>query len=126
MPTAITSAFTERKVRGDVAMTGEISLRGKVLPIGGLKEKTMAAYSAGAKTVLIPKDNLRDLEDIDPMARENLSFIPCKTADDVLRHALVAEGALQFDAPKIEKVEAISDFIPDAAKSNSIPSQISR
>ena len=89
MVTALVSELTRIPVRRDVAMTGEITLRGKVLAIGGLKEKTMAAYNAGVKTVLIPRDNLKDLNDIDPLARENLQFIPCKTLDDVLRNALV-------------------------------------
>ena len=89
MLTALVSALTGRPVRHDVAMTGEITLRGRVLPIGGLREKTMAAYSAGVKTVLIPADNERDLENIDPMARENLTFIPCRVADDVLKNALL-------------------------------------
>ena len=74
-------------------MTGEITLRGKVLAIGGLKEKTMAAYNAGVKTVLIPHDNLKDLNDIDPLARENLEFIPCKTLHDVLENALTSKTA---------------------------------
>lgn len=91
MMTALVSALTGTKVRRDVAMTGEITLRGRVLAIGGLKEKTMAAYLAGVRQVIIPADNIRDLEDIDPEARENLMFIPCKTADEVLRHALVCE-----------------------------------
>ncbi len=89
MLTALVSALTGRPVRRDIAMTGEISLRGRVLPIGGLKEKTMAAYNAGVKTVLIPADNERDLENIDPLARENLTFIPCRVAEDVLRNALL-------------------------------------
>ena len=89
MVTALVSALTNRPVRSTVAMTGEISLRGNVLAIGGLKEKTMAAYSAGAKTVLIPESNLRDLEEIDPLARENLTFIPCKRAEEVLENALL-------------------------------------
>lgn len=91
MMTALVSALTGTKVRRDVAMTGEITLRGRVLAIGGLKEKTMAAYLAGVRQVIIPADNTRDLEDIDPEARENLIFIPCKTADEVLKHALVSE-----------------------------------
>lgn len=89
MVTALVSALTGRAVRHDIAMTGEISLRGNVLPIGGLKEKTMAAYSAGARIVLIPEQNLRDLEEIDPMAREHLTFIPCRRAEEVLEHALL-------------------------------------
>ena len=88
MVTAMVSALSGLKVKRDVAMTGEITLRGKVLAIGGLKEKTLAAYRAGITTVLIPEDNMRDLDDIDAEAREHLTFIPCSSADDVLLHAL--------------------------------------
>ena len=88
MVTAMVSALAGIRVKRDVAMTGEITLRGKVLAIGGLKEKTLAAYRSGISTVLIPEDNMRDLDDIDAEAREHLRFIPCKTADDVLRAAL--------------------------------------
>ncbi len=88
MVTAIVSALGNIPVKRDVAMTGEITLRGKVLPIGGLKEKTLAAYRAGISTVLIPEDNMRDLDDIDTEARGHLTFIPCKTAGDVLSAAL--------------------------------------
>ena len=88
MVTALVSALTGRPVRRDVAMTGEISLRGNVLAIGGLKEKTMAAYAAGVRTVLIPADNERNLDEIDPTVREALNFIPCKKASDVLCAAL--------------------------------------
>lgn len=88
MMTSLVSALTGTPVRREVAMTGEITLRGRVLAIGGLKEKTMAAYIAGVREVIIPADNVRDIEEIDPEARENLIFIPCKTADEVLRHAL--------------------------------------
>ena len=99
MVTALVSALAEIPVRHDVAMTGEISLRGKVLPIGGLKEKTMAAYTSGCKTVLIPKDNMKDLDEIDPTARKNLIFVPCATAAYVLKEALV-ETPLQKGAEK--------------------------
>ena len=88
MVTAIISALGNYPVRRDVAMTGEITLRGNVLPIGGLKEKTLAAYRAGVKTVIIPEANVRDLDDIDKEARENLKFIPCANATEVLKHAL--------------------------------------
>ena len=88
MVTAMVSALAGISVKRDVAMTGEITLRGKVLPIGGLKEKTLAAYRSGISTVLIPEDNMRDLDDIDAEAKEHLTFIPCKNADDVLRAAL--------------------------------------
>ena len=89
MVTAIVSALGGIPVKNDVAMTGEITLRGNVLPVGGLKEKTLAAYRAGVNTVLIPEHNMRDLDDIDSEAREHLTFIPCKTADDVLQNALL-------------------------------------
>ena len=91
MVTAIVSALSGIPARRDVAMTGEITLRGKVLPIGGLKEKTLAAYRAGISTVLIPEANLRDLDEIDTEAREHLKFITCKTGEDVLRAALLTE-----------------------------------
>ncbi len=89
MVTALISALSDIPVRRDVAMTGEITLRGNVLAIGGLKEKTMAAYAAGVKTVCIPADNVGDLDEIDPVAREHLEFIPCRKASDVLGVALV-------------------------------------
>ncbi len=88
MTTALVSALSGIPVRRDVAMTGEITLRGNVLPIGGLKEKTMAAYSAGVTTVCIPADNMGDLDEIDPVAREHLTFVPCRKAGDVLGVAL--------------------------------------
>ncbi len=88
MVTAIVSALGNIPVKRDVAMTGEITLRGKVLPIGGLKEKTLAAYRAGISTVLIPEENIRDLDDIDTEAKSHLNFITCKSADDVLGAAL--------------------------------------
>ena len=86
--TAIVSALTGRTVRRDVAMTGEISLRGRVLPIGGLKEKTMAALRHGITTVIIPKDNERDLADIDPTVRRALNFVVAQHVDTVLETAL--------------------------------------
>jgi len=86
--TAIVSALTGVSVRSDVAMTGEISLRGRVLPIGGLKEKTMAALRRGIRTVIIPKDNERDLEEIDQTVRNSLNFVAAQTVDTVLRTAL--------------------------------------
>ena len=86
---ALVSALTGRRVKRDVAMTGEVSLRGNVLAIGGLKEKTMAAYTAGVTTVLIPEDNMQNLEDIDTSARDALNFVPCRTASDALAAALL-------------------------------------
>lgn len=86
--TAIVSALTETTVRSDIAMTGEISIRGRVLPIGGLKEKSMAALRNGISTVIIPKDNVRDLDEIDPTVRNSLNFITAQTVDAVLSVAL--------------------------------------
>ena len=82
---ALISALSGKPVRGDIAMTGEISLRGRVLPIGGLREKTMAALRAGVGTVIIPKENESDLEEIDPLVREKLSFVAVEHADEVLK-----------------------------------------
>lgn len=89
MATAILSAFTGRKVRSGVAMTGEITLRGKVLPIGGLKEKALAAYRGGIRTVIIPADNVKDLEEIDASIRGEISFVPCERADEVFAAAVL-------------------------------------
>jgi ATP-dependent Lon protease len=89
MATAITSALTGRPVSGDVAMTGEITLRGRVLPIGGLKEKSMAAYREGVTTILVPQGNQLDIRDIPDNIRKKLKLIPVKTLDDVLQHALL-------------------------------------
>ena len=86
--TAMLSALTDNPVRRDVAMTGEISLRGRVLPIGGLREKTMAAYRAGIKTVIIPADNEPDLIEIDDTVRGALQFVTARHIDTVLSAAL--------------------------------------
>ncbi len=86
---ALTSAFTGRKVRHEVGMTGEITLRGKVLPVGGVREKVLAAHRAGLKVVLLPKRNLKDLIDVPKSVRESLRIVPVTTVDEVLREALV-------------------------------------
>ena len=88
MTTALVSALTNTPVRHDVAMTGEVSIRGRVLPIGGLKEKTMAAYRSGMKTVVIPAENEPDLQDIEPIVRENVEFVMAETMQTVLNVAL--------------------------------------
>jgi ATP-dependent Lon protease len=88
MVTALASVVTGRPVRERLAMTGEITLRGKVLPVGGVKEKALAARRAGVRTVLLPRHNVADLQDIPTELREELSFVPVDTIDDVLRHAL--------------------------------------
>ena len=89
MTVALISALTGTAVRRDVAMTGEVTLRGRVLPIGGLREKTMGALRAGVKTVIIPKDNEVDLENIDQTVRSRLSFVTAENVDDILDVALV-------------------------------------
>jgi ATP-dependent Lon protease len=91
MITAIVSALSGLKVRSDVAMTGEITLTGKVLAIGGLREKTMAAYKAGVKTCVIPFANKGDLDEVEDIVKMNVEFIFAKTIDDVLDAALVEE-----------------------------------
>ena len=93
--TAMVSALTDTPVRRDVAMTGEISIRGRVLPIGGLKEKTMAALRHGVSTVIIPEDNRRDLEEIDQTVRHALNFVTATTVDAVLDTALVRNSIQQ-------------------------------
>lgn len=88
MATAIYSALSLNAVRHDIAMTGEITLRGKVLPIGGLKEKSMAAYKNGIKTVIIPKANEPDLEDVDTVVKENVKFIPVESFSEIISIAV--------------------------------------
>ncbi len=104
--TALVSALTNVPVRREVAMTGEISLRGKVMPIGGLKEKSMAAYRAGMKTVIIPQKNQPDLAELDQEVREAISFVPAESIEQVLKAALVA--------PCEEPARTLSpqDFVP--------------
>ncbi len=89
MTTALVSALSGIPVKRNVAMTGEITLHGKVLPIGGLKEKSMAAYRAGAKTIIFPKENVPDLDEIDDVVKNNINFIPAENIKDVLDNALL-------------------------------------
>ncbi len=96
MATALVSALCRIPVRKDVAMTGEITLRGRVLPIGGLKEKVLAAHRGGIKTVLIPKENAKDLREIPRKVREKLQIICVESADEVLREALLPERPDEF------------------------------
>ena len=113
--TAIVSALTGRTVRSDIAMTGEISIRGRVLPIGGLKEKTMAALRYGIHTVIIPKDNEADLTEIDPIVRNALNFIAADSVGTVLDVAL---------NQKAENNSPILGAMPDAIKSKARNSTI--
>ena len=89
MATTIVSVFTGIPIRRDIAMTGEVTLRGRVLPIGGLKEKLLAALRGGIKKVLIPQENAKDLADIPDNVKNNLEIVPCSRMDEVLAHALV-------------------------------------
>lgn len=109
--TAMVSALTETTVRRDVAMTGEISIRGRVLPIGGLKEKTMAALRHGVSTVILPKANERDLADIDPVVRKSLNFVTAQTVDAVLDVALNRKSE--------ELISSILNKIPEDVKGKS-------
>ncbi len=88
MATAMASAFTGRKVRSDYAMTGEINLTGDILPIGGLKEKSLAAAQLGIENILIPERNVRDLEEIPETVKKSVHFIPVKHMDEVLAKVL--------------------------------------
>jgi ATP-dependent Lon protease len=105
MFTALASLFSNTPVRADVAMTGEITLRGLVLPIGGLKEKSLAAMRAGISTVIIPKLNEKDLYDVPEEAKQKLKFVPVETVDEVLNAALEKNGASNL--PKSDKVNPI-------------------
>jgi ATP-dependent Lon protease len=128
--TAIFSQLTGYPVRSDTAMTGEITLRGRVLPIGGLKEKTVAAYRSKIKNVILPDDNMPDLEDIDKIAKEKLNFISVKNAESVFKNAVifpkpVIECADGFDnitdKPKTELYSAIMPpIIPDNTVSQGV------
>ncbi|KPV48868.1 hypothetical protein SE17_35750, partial [Kouleothrix aurantiaca] len=90
MATALVSLLTGRPVRDSVAMTGEITLRGKVLPIGGVKEKVLAAHRAGLRTVILPQRNAPDLDELPPEVRADLTFVLAERMDDVLAAALAA------------------------------------
>jgi ATP-dependent Lon protease len=98
MATAIVSLLTKTPVRGDVAMTGEITLRGKVLPIGGLKEKILAAHRLGVRTIILPRDNEKDLADVPEEVQKILEFKLVETMDEVLQIALEREAP-----PKVGK-----------------------
>jgi len=98
LTTALISAMTGRPVRRDVAMTGEVTLRGKVLPIGGLKEKTLAAHRAGIKTFILTKDNAKDIVELPQKVRDDLQLIPVSSMDEVLKIAL---SGGQDSVPKI-------------------------
>ena len=112
MTTALVSALSGIAVRRDVAMTGEITLRGKVLPIGGLREKTMAAYSAGIKTVVIPEDNKADMKELDEVILNNMNFVLADNIDTVLGTALVK--------PNVTAARPAQKKLPTAQKPQTI------
>lgn len=99
MTTSLVSALSGIPVRHDIAMTGEITLTGRVLAIGGLREKSTAAYTMGIRTLLIPKDNMRDIPELDPTVSAEMTFIPCETLNDVLSNALVKRDAVDAVIP---------------------------
>lgn len=105
MVVALVSALTGIPVKRDVAMTGEITLRGRVMAIGGLKEKSMAAYTAGVKTVFIPYDNIPDLEEVDPLVKEKINFVPVSDAYEVISSALVAPVAKKAEKSNVIPTE---------------------
>jgi ATP-dependent Lon protease len=101
MATALISVFTNTPVRNDIAMTGEVTLRGRVLPIGGLKEKALGALRQGIKTLIIPEKNQRDLVEIPKQIKRKIKFVPVKDMQDVISYAIDAK----FDRPKIQRVK---------------------
>ena len=120
MVTSIVSVLTDIAVRRDVAMTGEVTLRGAVLPIGGLKEKLLAALRGGVKVVLIPKDNAKDLRDIPDNVKQGLEIIPVETVAEVLKVALVrAPEPITWDEEQIDKaVPAPADVETDEIRAH--------
>ena len=120
LTTALVSCLSGMPVRGDVAMTGEITLHGNVLPIGGLREKSVAAYREGMKTVLIPKDNEPDLYDVDEEVKKNLTFLPMQNLSQVLAAALLKPKAAKSTAgrPRTKKSKAGESRIPAAPEKN--------
>ena len=115
MCTTIVSMLTKIPIRRDLAMTGEITLRGRVLPIGGLKEKLLAALRGGIKTVLIPLENEKDLAEIPDNVKRNLEIIPVATVDDVIEHALVRRPVpIEMDEEEEDEIEKISESAPNS------------
>ena len=111
LTTSLISALSGLKVRHDIAMTGEITLTGRVLAIGGLREKSTAAYTMGIRTLLIPKENMRDIAELDEVVRNEVKFIPCETLDDVLKNALVYPSE-KISAAENDKKEEKGESIP--------------
>jgi ATP-dependent Lon protease len=117
--TAITSALLKIAVKSDVAMTGEITLRGRILPIGGLKEKVLAAHRAGIKTVLIPRENEKDIKEVPPKVLKSVNLVLVEHMDEVLKKALVLEDPEHFLATKTDKIEASEVELPTGVMASS-------
>jgi ATP-dependent Lon protease len=116
MATSIVSVLTGIPIRRDVAMTGEITLRGRVLPIGGLKEKLLAALRAGVTTVFIPKDNEKDLAEIPDNVKKNLTILPVSHVDEVISKALVRPPEpITWEEPVDPPAAAAGGAVPDAS-----------
>ncbi|MBQ3177719.1 MAG: endopeptidase La [Clostridia bacterium] len=111
LTTSLVSALSGVPVRGDIAMTGEITLTGRVIPIGGLREKSTAAYTAGIRHILIPRDNVKDLEEIDPIVREEVTFTPVSRVDEVLDIALVKPSALPLPNSEVQDKEELAPVV---------------
>jgi ATP-dependent Lon protease len=111
--TSLVSLISGRSVRPDVGMTGEITLRGQVMPVGGIKEKVLAAHRSGLKTVILPKRNEADLEDIPEEVRQDLQFVYTETIEDVLTAALEPNGKLNAETKEKEAESAISTQTDD-------------
>jgi ATP-dependent Lon protease len=124
MATAIVSLMTGIPVRNDVAMTGEVTLRGRVLPIGGLKEKLLAALRSGIKTVLIPHENTRDLKEIPDNVTKGMEIIPVSHMGEVIKHALVRQPEpieWTYDDEKAAAVPAIEPVVEGDEATSGLP-----
>ena len=111
MVTALVSLFTKRPVHSDVGMTGEVSLQGQVLPIGGLKQKVLAAHRAGLKTVIFPKLNEADLDDVPEDVRNEMTFHMAETIDQVLQHALNATVDIDEELSNVVDQTAVAEVL---------------
>jgi ATP-dependent Lon protease len=121
LATALVSALCRVAVKNDLAMTGEITLRGRVLPIGGLKEKVLAAHRGGIKTVLIPKENEKDIEEIPAQVLKTVTLIRVEHADDVLKHALVLASPETFFKPARSPSEPL--YLPEDGEKDEVPAE---
>ncbi len=115
--TALISELGKYPARRDIAMTGEVSLRGKVIPIGGLREKSMAAYLAGVRKIFIPKDNARDLDKVDAVVRESVEFVFCESVDDVINGALIIPEKAESSVSAESIIPLVSKKISDTRPS---------